>query len=41
LGGFDEDEEDDFGYDPERYVPFDEKIEFAEILKRVTKEGLT
>lgn len=36
-----EEEEDDFGYDPERYVPFDEKVEFADMVKRVTKEGLT
>lgn len=36
-----ESEDDDFGYDPERYVPFDEKMEFAEQIKRVTKEGLT
>ena len=33
--------DDDFGYDPERYVPFDEKVEFAELMKRCTKEGLT
>lgn len=35
------DEEDDFGFDPERYVPFTEKIEFADLIRRVTKEGLT
>jgi hypothetical protein len=36
-----DDEDDDFGYDPERYVPFSEKADFADLIKRVTKEGLT
>ena len=36
-----DDEDDDFGYDPERYVPFNEKVEFAELIKRATKEGVT
>jgi hypothetical protein len=36
-----DDEDDDFGFDPERYVPFSEKADFAELIKRVTKEGLT
>lgn len=36
-----DDEDDDFGYDPERYVPFDEKVEFADLMKRATKDGLT
>ncbi len=39
--GDNDEEDDDFGYDPERYVPFDEKAEFAESIKKVTKEGLT
>ena len=39
--GEEDEEDDDFGYDPERYVPFDEKAKFAELIKRVTKEGLT
>ena len=39
--GAQEDEDDDFGYDPEKYVPFTEKAEFADLMKRVTKEGLT
>ena len=34
-------DDDDFGFDPEKYVPFDEKVEFADMIKRVTKEGLT
>ena len=34
-------DDDDFGFDPEKYVPFDEKVEFADLIKRVTKEGLT
>lgn len=41
ANGNKEDEEDDFGYDSEIYVPFDEKVEFADMVKRVTKEGLT
>ena len=40
-GGYDEEDDDDFGYDPDRYVPFDEKAELADSLKKVTKEGLT
>ena len=36
-----EEDDDDFGYDPERYVTFDEKSEFADSIKRITKEGLT
>ena len=35
------DDDDDFGFDPERYVPFDDKVEFADLMKRATKEGLT
>jgi hypothetical protein len=41
TSGLDEDEDDDFGFDPDRYVPFDEKEEFADSLKRISKEGLT
>lgn len=40
VAGADE-EDEDFGFDPERYVPFDEKVELAELMKRATKEGLT
>lgn len=40
AAGADE-EDEDFGFDPERYVPFDEKVELAELMKRATKEGLT
>ena len=36
-----DDDDDDFGYDPERYVPIDEKVEFSDNIKKVTKEGLT
>ena len=36
-----DDEDDDFGYDPDRYVPFSEKADFADMIKKVTKEGLT
>ena len=36
-----EDDDDDFGFDPERYVPFDEKVGFADLIKRCTKDGLT
>jgi hypothetical protein len=28
-------------YQTEKYVPFTEKAEFADLMKRVTKEGLT
>lgn len=36
-----DDEDDDFGYDPHRYVPFEDKAEFADGIKKITKEGLT
>lgn len=36
-----EDDDDDFGFDPHRYVPFEDKAEFADGIKKVTKEGLT
>ena len=41
ASGYDDEDEDDFGYDPDRYVPFDEKAELADSIKKVTKEGLT
>lgn len=37
----DDEDDDDFGFDPEKYVPFAEKEEFADLMKRTTKEGLT
>ena len=37
----DEDGDDDFGFDPERYVPFNEKCDFSDAMRRVSKEGLT
>lgn len=36
-----DDDDDDFECDIERYVKFDDKIDFAEKLKTVSKEGLT
>jgi hypothetical protein len=36
-----EDDDDDFGFDPHRYVPFEDKAEFADGIKKITKEGLT
>ncbi|TNV81063.1 hypothetical protein FGO68_gene5251 [Halteria grandinella] len=40
-GDGEDDEDDDFGYDPHRYVPFEDKAEFADGIKKITKEGLT
>ena len=36
-----DDEDDDFGFDPEKYVPFDDKVEFSELMRKATKEALT
>jgi hypothetical protein len=36
-----DDDDEDFECDIERYVKFDDKIDFAEKLKQVSKEGLT
>ena len=35
------DDDDDFGFDPAKYVPFDDKVEFAELMRKATKEALT
>lgn len=40
-GSGEDDDDDDFECDIERYVPFDEKIEFAEKMKQCSKEGLS
>jgi len=37
----DEDEDEDFECDIERYVPFEDKLEFAELLKTCSRECLT
>ena len=36
-----EDADEDFGFDPERYVPFNEKCDFSEAMRKVSKDGLT
>ncbi len=36
----DEDDED-FGFDPERFVPFKEKLELSTLITKATKEGIT
>ena len=36
-----DDDDDDFECDIERYVKFDDKIDFAEKLKTISKDGLT
>lgn len=36
-----EDDEDDFECDIDRYVTFADKLDFAEKIKHVSKEGLT
>lgn len=36
-----DEEDDDFGFDPERYVPFEDKIQFADLMKKASKEALT
>ena len=33
--------DEDFGFDPDRYVPFTEKCDFSESLRKISKEGLT
>ena len=40
-GSGEDDDDDDFECDIERYVLFDEKIEFADKMKHCTKEGLS
>ena len=37
----DEDDDDDFECDIDRYVTFADKLDFAEKIKNVSKEGLT
>ena len=37
----DDDDDENFGFDPERYVPFEEKISFSEQIKKTSREGLT
>lgn len=37
----DEDDEDDFECDIDRYVTFADKLDFADKIKNVSKEGLT
>ena len=36
-----DDDDEDFGFDPDRYVPFKEKVELSALITKATKEGLT
>ena len=36
-----DEEDEDFGFDPERYVPFKEKVELSTLITKATKDGLT
>ena len=40
-GSGEDDDDDDFECDIERYIPFDEKMEFTDKMKHCSKEGLS